>query len=125
MLVSVILEKLSDETRKHLAREHTDGEWTFPGLQDAVLKEIHVFESMLNMLFLSSHAPTDCKGSHACIDREVVCQSSRRLGIVWQQNMCFNCLAQHKRFHSVPQETDAVSVLGSTMPVYVTHKHVC
>jgi len=58
MLVSVILEKLPGETRKHLAREHTDGEWTFKGLQEAVLKEIRVFESMLNTLPPLSHTPT-------------------------------------------------------------------
>ena len=46
MLLSVILEKLPGETRKHLARERTDGEWTFQSLQDAVLKEIRVFESV-------------------------------------------------------------------------------
>ena len=121
MLLSVILEKLPGETRKHLARERTDGEWTFQSLQDAVLKEIRVFESVLNMPSPPSHTPTAsfhagtrrittrqaagdlkkrvcvyCKGSHASIDCDVVPQPSKRLEIVCQHNLCFNCLARHK-----------------------------
>ena len=58
LLVSVILEKLPSETRKHLARERTDSEWTLRELQDAIFKEVHVFESGLHMPSQASRTPT-------------------------------------------------------------------
>ena len=122
LLVSVILEKLPSETRKHLARECTDSEWTLRELQDAIFKEIRVFESGLHMPSQTSCTPTAtfytgsrrapnqpttgdvtkkrtcifCKGSHAPQACEVVNEPLKRLEIVQQQNLCFNCLAHHK-----------------------------
>ena len=58
LLVSVLLEKLPGETRKHLARECTDSDWILSELQDAIFKEIRVFESGLHMAPESSHTPT-------------------------------------------------------------------
>ena len=55
LLVSIILEKLPAETRKHLARERANSDWTLQELQDAILKEIRVLESMLPQ---SSRNPT-------------------------------------------------------------------
>ena len=97
MLVSVNLEKLPDEIKKHLARECTDVEWTFQSLQDAILREILVFESVLTKPSPPSHTPTAsfhagtrkvtvqqttgdpkkrvctyCKGSHTPIDSSAI-----------------------------------------------------
>ena len=98
LLVSVILEKLPNETRKHLARERADSEWTLRELQDAILKEICVFESGLHMPLQSSRTPTAslytgtrriatqpasgavikkrnctfCKGSHTSTDCDII-----------------------------------------------------
>ena len=47
MLLPIIQEKLPAETRKHFARECSDGGWTIQSLQDAILKEIRVFGSVL------------------------------------------------------------------------------
>jgi len=55
MLLLVIQEKLP---RKHLAREHPDNEWTFQSLQDAILKQICVFEAVLNVSSAPSYTPT-------------------------------------------------------------------
>ena len=58
MLVSVNLEKLPDEIKKHFARECTNVEWTFQSLQDAIYREIRVFESDLTKPSPPSHMPT-------------------------------------------------------------------
>lgn len=47
LLVPIIFGKLSVPTRRNLAREHSDLEWTIDEVQAAVLKEIRVFESGL------------------------------------------------------------------------------
>ena len=54
LLVSIILEKLPAETRKHLARERSNSDWTLQELQDAILKEIIEFSKLC---YLSHHAP--------------------------------------------------------------------
>ena len=115
LLVSIILEKLPAETRKHLAREHSNSDWTLQVLQDAILKEIRVLESMLPQSSRTPSAsfyagtrrvPTGdipkkrscifCKGAHAPLACEVITEPSKRLEIVRQQNLCYNCLAHHK-----------------------------
>ena len=47
LLIPIILGKLPVETKRNLAREHTNLEWTIDELREAVLKEIRVFESGL------------------------------------------------------------------------------
>ena len=122
LLVPVILEKLPSEARKHLARECTNSDWTLQELQDAIFKEIRVFESGLQTIPQSSRTPTAsfyagtrriptesvtgdvtkkknctfCKGPHAPSTCNVITEPSKRLEIVRQQNLCFNCLAHHK-----------------------------
>ena len=44
LLVPMILTKLSEETKKNMARDHPSSEWTVEELQMAVLKEIRIFE---------------------------------------------------------------------------------
>ena len=38
------------ETRMNLAKDHSNSEWSLNELQDAVLKEIHVLETGLNIV---------------------------------------------------------------------------
>ena len=45
LLVPIVLGKLPIETRRNLAREHPDLEWTIDDLREAILKEIRVFEA--------------------------------------------------------------------------------
>ena len=47
LLIPIILGKLPVETRRNLAREHTNLEWTIDELREAILKEIRIFESGL------------------------------------------------------------------------------
>ncbi|CAB4002838.1 Hypothetical predicted protein, partial [Paramuricea clavata] len=46
---SNIMEKQPTEVRRNLAREHHDLEWTINRLQDALLKEIKILETVLNI----------------------------------------------------------------------------
>ena len=116
LLVPVILEKLPSEARKHLARELVNSNWTLQELQDAIFKEIRVFEFSLQSLPQSSHTPTasfyagtrrvplqtatwDVSKKKIALfvkERDVIIEPSKRLEIVRQQNLCFNCLACHK-----------------------------
>lgn len=38
------------ETRKNLARDHSNSEWSLNELQDAILKEIHISETGLHIV---------------------------------------------------------------------------
>ena len=57
LLVPIIMGKLPMETRKNLARDHSNSEWTLSELQNAVLKEIHVLETGLNIVNQHKHNP--------------------------------------------------------------------
>ena len=50
LLAPIIIGKLPVETRKNLARDHSNSEWSLNKLQDAVLKEIHVLVTGLNIV---------------------------------------------------------------------------
>lgn len=44
MLVTVILNKLPDKTRKNVVREHRSGAWTLDTLQRAIKQELHILQ---------------------------------------------------------------------------------
>ena len=122
LLVPIVLGKLPAETRKNLARDHSNSEWSLTELQDAVLKEIHILETGLHIInqhnqnpliptaaFHANPRPTHgssdskkkhpciyCSGSHAPSNCDVVTDHQKRLDIVKQERLCFNCLAHHK-----------------------------
>lgn len=45
LLVPVILDKLPAEMRKHLARDHVDGNWQLDELRRAVSRKISIIEA--------------------------------------------------------------------------------
>ena len=123
LLVPIIIGKLPVETRKNLARDHSNSEWSLNELQDAILKEIRIFETGLHIVNQNSLIPTAsfhtnavrnprpthnssdgkkkhpcvyCSGSHAPSICDVVTDYQKRLEIVKQGKLCFNCLAHHK-----------------------------
>ena len=55
LLVPIILGKLTVETRRNLAREHSNLDWTIDEVQTAVMKEIRILESGLHTTDPSSH----------------------------------------------------------------------
>ena len=123
LLIPIILGKLPMDTRKNLAREHTNTEWTIDELMSAILKEIRVFESGFHTtnsqttlstaaFHVGSRGATDntnprtdgkrnasciyCKGPHSAHTCEVVTDYQKRLDIVKMGKRCYNCLAHHK-----------------------------
>ena len=53
IMVPIILNKLPPTTRKNMAREHGTDEWNLTDLQQAIKKEMRVFEAEL----MTSHSP--------------------------------------------------------------------
>ena len=53
LLVPIILNKLPPKTRKNMVREHDSNEWNLSDIQEAIRKEVRVFESEL----VTSHLP--------------------------------------------------------------------
>ena len=117
LFVPIILGKLPKEIRQNLARETATSEWTFPQLMSAILKEIRILETggddlhrsqphttaafLVNSKLQSSkpRLPPSCvfcKGPHSAYQCTTVTDHQRRLDIVKQNHLCFNCLAKHK-----------------------------
>ena len=122
LLVPIIMNKLSTEVRRNLAREHSNSQWILSDLMAALLKEIRILESGLHDPY--NPTPTTitggafhvsargrgstsagkkkgpvcvfCKGAHPTHAFETVTDHQKRLDIVKQNNLCFNCLAHHK-----------------------------
>ena len=120
LLVPIVLGKLPIETRRNLAREHPDLEWTIDDLREAILKEIRVFEAGVyvhsNSLPISqdpmsvtaaffsgihntrqkntskNHACIYCKGVHSSTLCTVVADHQKRSEHVKKEGLCFNCL---------------------------------
>ena len=114
------------ETRRNLARDHSNSEWSLHELQDTILKEIQVLETGLNNVSqhkqnpptpkASFHTNTGrnphptydssdsrkkhqcvyCSGSHTPSICDVVTDQQKPLAIVKQKRLFFNCLAHHK-----------------------------
>ena len=62
LLVLIILGKLPVPTRKNLAREHANLDWSIEALQAAFLKEIRVLETEL---YTSDQLSSTPRGSHS------------------------------------------------------------
>lgn len=127
LLIPIILAKLPRDIRQNLARENTSPEWNLPELMSSILKEIRILESGLydsqrsqpqlstatfhigsNDITFSKKQCTDrkksflcafCKGPHLSHTCTVIVDHQKRLDIVKQNNLCFNCLAHHKVAH--------------------------
>ena len=118
LLVPVVLGKLPADVRKNLAREHSNLEWTLDQLRDSIVKEIRVIEASASV---SPPQPEDhyrstasfhtgamsrpeqrkpprcafCKGSHPATQCNAIPDKSKRMDIVKQEKLCFNCLGHH------------------------------
>ncbi|XP_065894502.1 uncharacterized protein [Dysidea avara] len=124
ILVPVILNKLLPMTRKNVAREHDTDEWNLTDLQQAIKKEVRVFEAEL----MTGHSPHGshptaafyagagkttnkgtgrsstpsqrtcvfCKGSHSPMDCQTLASTQARKEFVTEKSLCFNCLGKHK-----------------------------
>ena len=137
LLVSIILEKLPAETRKHLAREHSNSDWTLQELQDTILKKIRVLETMLPQ---SSRTPTAsfytgtrrvhtgdipkkrscifCKGAHGPLAWKSS-PSHRRGWRLFGNRICVIIALLIIKYHNAVPNTDAASVPESITPACV------
>jgi len=126
LLVPIIMNKLTNEVRCNLAREHSNTQWVVPDLMAVLQKEIRVPEcssqnpyNPVSNIFTAAfqinaedgkghpttHGNTSkkkglvcafCKGPHPTHTCESVTDHHKRLEIVKTENLCFNCLAHHK-----------------------------
>ena len=126
------------EIRKNLARNHSNSEWSLNELQDAILKEIHIFETGLHIVNQNSLIPTDtnaarnsrpthnpsdgkkkhpcvyCSGSHAPSICDVVTDYQKQLEI-------YALTVLHTtRFHNVIQNIVAIAASKNITPAFVT-----
>jgi len=58
LLAPIILNKLPPKTRKNMAREHNSNQWNLSDLQEAMRKEVRVFESELGTNYTQNLHPT-------------------------------------------------------------------
>ena len=115
LLVPITLGKLPTEIKRNLARERRSEEWTLGELQCALLVEIRILETTTSTShkhptasFLANAHNTSnpeikrkylcvyCSGSHPPSNCVAITDPKKRLEIVKQQRLCFNCLAHHK-----------------------------
>ena len=121
LLVPMVLGKLPADIRKNLAREHNNLEWNIDELRDAIAREIRVLEAGLcippsliednqrpPLATASFHTGTTsqsepkkpkcvfCKGAHLTTQCDVISDQPKRMELVKQERLCFNCLGHHK-----------------------------
>ena len=126
LLVPIIVGKLPPETRRNLARAHTDPEWTVTDLQDGILLEIQILEQGVSLDYTESSdnavstmtaslltgassnfkqrtqsaKPAHCtycnSTDHLSFTCNVVVDPEKRMEIVRKANPCFNCLGRHR-----------------------------
>ena len=121
LLVPIILSKLPTDTKKNLARNHPIAEWRLEELQEAIQAEIRIFESGSSNGHPTNQLPTAsfhtyvnakntqtqqgtsikkkcvyCSGTHTPSLCNIITDPTKRLEIIKQQRLCFNCLAHHK-----------------------------
>ena len=120
LLVPMVLGKLPVETRQNLAREHGNLEWTINELRQSITKEIRVLEAGVCVPSLvedhhhfpiataSFHASATsqpelkkqkcvfCKGAHSSIQCNIITDQPKRMDLVKQEKLCYNCLGHHK-----------------------------
>ena len=54
MLVPFLLRELPMDTIRNIARDHESSNWTMEELQEALLREIRIFETVIISIYLES-----------------------------------------------------------------------
>ena len=122
LLSSVILGKLSSDTKTRMAQDHYDTEWTVEDLMASILKEIRIFEagqhtsrrpismSTTSTFYMGANRGGTqekhkkdpkcvfCKGTHKPNLCTTVTCPKVCLAVVKNAGLCFNCLGRHKVF---------------------------
>jgi hypothetical protein len=121
LLVCILLDKLSADLRRNLARQSDAAEWDLDTLRKSLLKEIEILEDSesslthpssfkqpqkLNVLFSGATSSAKefsnrkllcpfCSGVHWPTDCDVAITVEARYEIAKVKNLCFNCLRSH------------------------------
>ena len=147
LLVPIIVDKLPTEIQRNLARECSNSQWILADLMAAIVKEIRVLECGHNpqqqQFFRSTAAfvvssrdyPSKkhrnssdtkrkqqcifCKGPHPAHNCEVVTNRQKRIEIVKEGNLCYNCL----RCRNAHLSSAAGNARGSTILAFVAVTH--
>jgi len=141
MLLTVVREKLPREIKLNIARTKDTPGWSLSQLMSALLKEIRMLEygahnslmgsSQSTAAFVVGSNPTVtgskiscifCKGPHATHLCTVIMDRQRRLEIVKQNHLCFNCL--DTRCLSVRQSSNVGVVNVNTTQACVMENRV-
>ena len=111
------VEAAAEVTKKNIARDYENREWTIGDLQGAILKEIHILEldiqnintltsqppDILTASFITTttrkknhtgvkkHSCVFCKGNHS----PLICDVMKRVEIIKREKLCFNCFRHH------------------------------
>lgn len=114
LLVCILIDKLSADVRRNLARQHGTTEWTLDELRTALKKEIDILEDVLDQpaaykstastskqasVLFSGAQPTKkrkcpfCTGDHSPNFCKNVTSPEERLKIVRVKRICINCLS--------------------------------
>ncbi|KAG1668338.1 Ubiquitin-like modifier-activating enzyme ATG7 [Nymphon striatum] len=118
LLVPIILEKLPNQTRKTISREHGNEEWNLPTLRKLILKEIEImqageitetiqrdytefnqataaFQTNVKKYTVYTQSCVFCKGKHSSNKCHAISSPEKRYEIVVRERLCFNCLGKH------------------------------
>ena len=123
LLVPIIMKKLPNEIREHLAREHGPSSWNLRDLRRSILNEIRIMETARGVnayadsltrpystptcTFLAEAKPKYgnrnittrpcpfCNEIHAPTSCTKIIDVKDRMAIVRRTNLCFNCLGNH------------------------------
>ena len=113
------LKRIIAKIKQNLARAHGRQAWNIDELQEAILNEIYILETgsqtdtqasplppTASVYTSTSNRPVSatrgkqqcpfCKNSHSPSVCDVVKDQKKRIDIVRQEKLCFNCLGHHK-----------------------------
>ncbi|XP_070543778.1 uncharacterized protein [Ptychodera flava] len=123
LLVPLIREKLPQNIRKQIARDHGNSAWTLSELRQAILHEINALQAgkpidemptsnglieITAAFHTTAQSPNRqksrtapktcpfCKGSHFASNCSVITDTRQRLDIIKKDRLCFYCFGRHR-----------------------------
>ncbi|XP_070548111.1 uncharacterized protein [Ptychodera flava] len=144
----MIRDKLPNNIRKQIARDHGNKAWTLPELRKAILREIDAIQagvpldelSVLNSstqpcITAAFHTNVDstrspmpprietcvyCNGNHYTSHCQVITDTIGRLDIVKRDRLCYNCLGRHRVSNCKSRFTCKICQRKHHSPLHVT-----
>ncbi|XP_077996706.1 uncharacterized protein LOC144450013 [Glandiceps talaboti] len=121
-IAPILMDKLPDDIRERIAREHGNAGWKMSQLRDAIGKEVHALRARSSRTLIGQERKSDfetpvtaafytkgasdkpqktrlcafCKGPHLPNECNIVTDKEKRLDIVKRDKLCFNCLGKHR-----------------------------